>query len=162
MPNSFDIPLPSLVPSSPPPFQRPKSLLSFSYSANHTLLFDDSALNIFVQPPEKADLNYGYESWIKRPEEIGRLDGLLTAIVTDPARSEAKRADVVTWRGIMTKYVQLFLRPAHRLTASSRILVAPYEDSEGWDLNVMSVNGTLYIEEHIDDAKLQSKCVVNR
>ena len=38
-----------------------------------------------------------------------------------------------------------------------RILTAPYETRDGWDLNVMSVNGTLYLEEHSNDEKLQEK-----
>ena len=38
-----------------------------------------------------------------------------------------------------------------------RILTAPYEEREGWKLNVMCVNGTLYLEEHISDAKLLEK-----
>ena len=38
-----------------------------------------------------------------------------------------------------------------------RILAAPYEDREGWDLNLMRVGGTLYIEEHLDAEKLREK-----
>ena len=38
-----------------------------------------------------------------------------------------------------------------------RILTAPYEEREGWQLNVMCVNGTLYLEDHISDAKLLRK-----
>jgi hypothetical protein len=35
-----------------------------------------------------------------------------------------------------------------RLILLIRILIAPYENRDGWELNVMSVNGTLYFEEH--------------
>jgi len=38
-----------------------------------------------------------------------------------------------------------------------RILTAPYEEREGWALNVMKVKGTLYFEEFISDAKVQEK-----
>lgn len=38
-----------------------------------------------------------------------------------------------------------------------RILTAPYEEREGWALNVMKVGGTLYFEEFISDAKIQEK-----
>jgi hypothetical protein len=38
-----------------------------------------------------------------------------------------------------------------------RILTAPYEEREGWQLNVMCVNGTLYLEEHLSDARLIEK-----
>ena len=46
---------------------------------------------------------------------------------------------------------------------SARILTAPYEDSNGgvWDLNVMDVDGTLYLEEHTNDAKLAEKYAFN-
>jgi RAT1-interacting protein len=36
-------------------------------------------------------------------------------------------------------------------------LIAPYEERDGWDLNVMCVNGTMYFEEHISDAKLAER-----
>jgi len=47
---------------------------------------------------------------------------------------------VIAWRGVMT-----------------RILTAPYEEREGWELNVMCVNGTLYFEEYVSDAKILEK-----
>ena len=37
------------------------------------------------------------------------------------------------------------------------MLAAPYEEREGWDLNVMFVNGTLYLEEHLTKARLKEK-----
>lgn len=49
------------------------------------------------------------------------------------------------------------LRLIHHVDARSRILTAPYEDRDGWELNVMSVNGTLYLEEHLSEAKLRDK-----
>lgn len=38
-----------------------------------------------------------------------------------------------------------------------RILTSPYEDREGWDLNVMMINGTMYFEEHLSEARLKEK-----
>jgi RAT1-interacting protein len=38
-----------------------------------------------------------------------------------------------------------------------RILTAPYEERDGWELNVMNVNGTLYLEEYVSDARLLEK-----
>lgn len=40
-----------------------------------------------------------------------------------------------------------------------RILTAPYEERDGWELNIMFVNGVLYLEEHLTEARLQEKCV---
>ena len=98
--------------------QRPSRLLTFSYDAHRALHFDDSAMKYFVNPPMNADLKYGYSRWIKRPEEKGRIDGLLKAIVkyrqdldganNAPARGELglqwiQQMGCVSWRGVMTK-----------------------------------------------------------
>ncbi|KAF9643763.1 RAI1-domain-containing protein [Thelephora ganbajun] len=126
----------------PVPFQQPTPLTTFSYDSERELRFDDSSLRYYVDPPHGADLRHGYEKWIKRPEEKGRLDGLLRAWlrVRNGLPDEFMNGGVIAWRGVMT-----------------RILTAPYEEREGWQLNVMCVNGTVYLEEHISDAKLLEK-----
>ena len=43
------------------------------------------------------------------------------------------------------------------LIFDERILTSPYEDRDGWDINVMCVDGTLYLEEHLSDEKLREK-----
>ena len=43
-----------------------------------------------------------------------------------------------------------------------RILTAPYEERDSWEMNAMLVDGTLYLEEHVSDAKLLEKCVMIR
>lgn len=40
-----------------------------------------------------------------------------------------------------------------------RILVAPYEERDTWDLNVMMIDDALYFEEHLTDAQLTEKSV---
>ncbi|KIO26316.1 hypothetical protein M407DRAFT_24403 [Tulasnella calospora MUT 4182] len=137
------IPLPTFDhhgPVEPPPFQRPLALLTFSYTPERKLIWNNSAMKFYKNPPLNAPLDRDYDKWIKRPEERGRLDGLLRALRRKAVRPEAARADVVTWRGVMTK-----------------IITAPYENREGWDLNAMFVNNCLYIEEHSTDARLQEK-----
>ncbi|CDO74212.1 hypothetical protein BN946_scf185043.g264 [Trametes cinnabarina] len=135
----------------PVPFQQPTALLTFSYTPQRVLEFTNSALRYYIDPPPGADLRYGYERWIKRPEERTRLDGLLRAIKRVMQKADASAGPgsgskwlqdiaVVTWRGIMTK-----------------ILTAPYEERDRCELNVMYVNGTLYIEEHLSDARLLEK-----
>lgn len=44
-----------------------------------------------------------------------------------------------------------------RLTFAERVLTAPYEERDGWELNIMCVNGVLYLEEHLTEARLQEK-----
>ncbi|KAG6919167.1 hypothetical protein DXG01_008465 [Tephrocybe rancida] len=39
----------------------------------------------------------------------------------------------------------------------TKILTSPYEERDEWDLNVMSVNGTLYFEEHLSEERLKEK-----
>ena len=39
------------------------------------------------------------------------------------------------------------------------MIVAPYEDRDGWSINVMQLNGVLYFEEHLTDAQLEAKYV---
>jgi RAT1-interacting protein len=92
---------PSSVPT--PPFQQPLPLLTFSYTPTRTLEFTDSALRYFVEPSRGADLNYGVERWIRRPEERGRIDGLLKAWGRVRSQGRIGEVGVVTWRGVMTK-----------------------------------------------------------
>ncbi|KAH9995835.1 RAI1 like PD-XK nuclease-domain-containing protein, partial [Russula vinacea] len=140
---SSSLPYPSTSQSAPRavPFQRPLPLISFSYTNDRKLEFSDAAMRYYVRPPPDADLGHGYERWIRRPEERGRLDGLLRAISEIRRRGTGDPViNIVSWRGVMTK-----------------ILTAPYEDRDGWELNVMAINGTLYFEEFVSDARLQEK-----
>ncbi|EPQ52575.1 RAI1-domain-containing protein [Gloeophyllum trabeum ATCC 11539] len=125
---------------SPVPIQQPTSLLTFSYTPSRELVWDDSAMKYYVDPPPGAELSYGYERWVKKPEERGRIDSLLRAW----SKARMPGIGLVSWRGVMTK-----------------ILTAPYEERDSWDLNVMCVNGTLYLEEHSSDARLKEKDDMN-
>lgn len=126
-PNLTFLSYPSVEPgasssSSRVPFQQPSPVLSFSYTpVTHTQQFDDSALKAFVDPPLGADLNYGYERWLRKPDERGRLDGLLRAVQKvqekereaaeavaiaqgqETGKGKAKEIGVVAWRGVITK-----------------------------------------------------------
>ncbi|KAH8074813.1 RAI1-domain-containing protein [Cristinia sonorae] len=131
------------------PFQQPQQLLTFSYTPDHELEFTDSALRYYVDPPAGADLRYGYDRWIKRPEERGRLDSLLRAVCRTRQKLNSGAADssdwlrsigIVSWRGVMTK-----------------ILTAPYEERDGWELNVMLFGDTFYFEEHSSDDRVAER-----
>ena len=93
-------------------FQKPQSLLTFSYSPSRVLEFNDSALRYYVDPPRGANLRYGYDRWIRRPEEKGRLDGLLRSLIKigidrrqkgETSTAWLRDIGVVSWRGVMTK-----------------------------------------------------------
>lgn len=91
----------------PTPFQQPTQLATFSYTPDRELVFDNSAMKYYVEPPRGVKLNYGYDQWIKQEEERGRIDNLLKALSrvrSDPTRHTAvKELGVVSWRGVMTK-----------------------------------------------------------
>ncbi|EJD49018.1 hypothetical protein AURDEDRAFT_59961 [Auricularia subglabra TFB-10046 SS5] len=123
--------------TDPPIYGQPYQLASFSYSPERELVFDDSALRYYIDPPRRADLTYRYDHWNRRAEERGRLDGLLRACALPDVVGERGRANVITWRGVMTK-----------------IMSAPYEDRDGWELAVMCVNDQLYIEEQFTAERL--------
>ncbi|PPQ81014.1 hypothetical protein CVT25_014522 [Psilocybe cyanescens] len=126
------------------PFQQPSQLISFSYTPEHVQEFTDSALRYYVDPPLGSRLNYGYDRWVRKPDDRGRIDALLKAISKvkrDSARGGGlPEIAVVSWRGVMTK-----------------ILTVPYENRDAWELNVMLVNGTLYLEEHLTEDRLREK-----
>ncbi|KAJ7031395.1 RAI1-domain-containing protein [Mycena alexandri] len=132
---------------SPPvtatPFQRPTQIISFSYSPERELQFNDDALRYLASPPPRAQLAHGYDRWVRRPERRPRIDSLLRALSAGRQKQHpalASGVGAVAWRGVLT-----------------RILTAPYEEREGWEMNVMCVDGVLYFEEHLSDARLREK-----
>ncbi|KAF8896184.1 RAI1 like PD-XK nuclease-domain-containing protein [Infundibulicybe gibba] len=130
----------STPPKKPTPFQQPTQVISFSYTPLRELEFTESALRYYVDPPRRARLGYGYERWVQRVEERGRIDGLLTAFSKTKNLGGVGDIGVVAWRGVMTK-----------------ILISPYEEREGWMLNVMNINDTMYFEEHYSEVQLNDK-----
>lgn len=100
------LPLPSLraPPPTPPPFAAPLPLLTYSHDAAHTQSFTNSALRFLsAHPPIGADLNRGYDAWVRKADTRGRLDGLLRGLVRLSERGEGVKPGVVSWRGVMTK-----------------------------------------------------------
>ena len=87
-------------------FQKPSVITTFSYTPNRELVFDNSAIKYFVQPPARADLGYRYNRWTKRPDEKGRLDSLLRAVARSGVIPNPFDA-AVSWRGVMCKYATL-------------------------------------------------------
>ncbi|CAE6408910.1 unnamed protein product [Rhizoctonia solani] len=123
-----------------PAIGQPQQLTCFSYTPNRELRFDKSALKYYVPAPTNADLGYRYEHWTKRPEERGRIDSLLRAIEQDHVVGERKKGAFICWRGVMTK-----------------LLIAPFENRDPVNLNLMFVDGCIYAEEHTTDAALTEK-----
>jgi RAT1-interacting protein len=105
----YKLPYPSTTLRShdtqPVAFQQPTPLVTFSYNSSHVLQFNDSALRYYVDPPAGADLKYGYDRWIRRPEEKARIDGLLKAWMKakESLPDGGLKGGVIAWRGVMTK-----------------------------------------------------------
>ena len=102
IPQSLEMPSKGWSPKAVP-FQKPFQLISFSYTPERKLVFDNSAMKFWVDPPRGADLSHRYEHWTRRGEEKNRLDGLLKAISEGPCKEAKRRAQVVCWRGILCK-----------------------------------------------------------
>ncbi|KAK9893609.1 RAI1-domain-containing protein [Cystobasidium minutum MCA 4210] len=130
--------------SQPVPLTRPQHFHSFSYGEDRELLVDatnkDASLRWYKQPVLGCDLRFGYERCVWRPEDIDEgLDALLASLLArlrDPSAEEAlsnllQSTAVITWRGMATK-----------------LLTALYEEREGFEMNVMMVDGCLYLEEY--------------
>jgi RAT1-interacting protein len=102
--------IPSDTPPKQTPFQQPTPLLSFSKTPDRTVEFTDSALRYFVDPPRGAQLGYGYERWVPKVEERGRVDGLVQALARVRVGGgvgvggEGGDVGVVAWRGVITRY----------------------------------------------------------
>lgn len=158
--------------SAPPLFQQPAPLCSFSFDEQRKQWQDDRCKRFYRGPPPYknrhpqqsrappafgADLNYGLERFVRRDESVPEhLDALVAALQhkieaagsdaeQDEADKERRRADVVTWRGIITK-----ICTAYEQTTEARF-------SDPLDLNAMMLDGTLYLEEYTSPSGFAEK-----
>ncbi|GKT40704.1 decapping nuclease RAI1 [Colletotrichum spaethianum] len=99
------------------PVKRPKEFACFSYDDNHDFHLGDSSLRYYYTPALGADLSKGYDSFIKhddsKPEHLGAL--LKTIKAHEEETGQKIDAQIVTWRGMMTK-----------------IMASPFEDRDGY------------------------------
>ncbi|KAF4994876.1 hypothetical protein FGRMN_5508 [Fusarium graminum] len=87
------------------PVKRPKEFACFSYDDNHEFHFDESSLKYYYTPQLGADLSKGFDTFQKL-DDTGddHLVSLLKTIVAHEQETGKKiDANVVTWRGMMTK-----------------------------------------------------------
>ncbi|PLN79234.1 HLA class III protein Dom3z [Aspergillus taichungensis] len=113
--------------------RRPREITSFSYDDNHEFHLGDLSLRYYYPPSLPADLNKGFDSFQKL-DDAGdeHLDALLESIIALEKETGKKcEADVITWRGMMTK-----------------ILTAPFDNMNGFEMNATCFQGTIFIEEN--------------
>jgi RAT1-interacting protein len=77
----------------------------FSYDDNHEFHLGDSSMRYYYNPTLGADLSQGFNTFIKHDDsKAEHLDALLKTIKDHEERTGAKiDANIVTWRGMMTK-----------------------------------------------------------
>ncbi|KAJ7230033.1 hypothetical protein GGX14DRAFT_692017 [Mycena pura] len=101
-----------------------KQSACFSVCDSRLEVDSTAALRYFVHPPMNANIRDGLREFMKRP----RLDNVFKMCLAAQSSEELLRAEVVTWRGIMTKIIL----------------------GEKIELNVSYHQGVLYLEEHGD------------
>jgi RAT1-interacting protein len=84
---------------------RPREITCFSYDDAHKLQLDSSSLRYYHTPELHVPLSAGFETFVKHDDSVDEhLDSLLEAIIDLERRTGEKVvADIVTWRGMMTK-----------------------------------------------------------
>ncbi|KAH0600301.1 hypothetical protein MHUMG1_01297 [Metarhizium humberi] len=127
------------------PVKRPKEFACFSYDENHEFRLDDSSMKYYYTPQLGADLSKGFEKFQKLDDSGDEhLDSLLKTILAHERETGKKiDANVVTWRGMMTK-----------------IMAALFEQQDGFEMNATLYQNCIFIEEN-NTYKLQSRAKEN-
>ncbi|KAG5796901.1 hypothetical protein H9Q69_004075 [Fusarium xylarioides] len=115
------------------PVKRPKEFACFSYDDNHEFRLDDSSLKYYYTPQLGADLSKGFDTFQKL-DDTGddHLDSLLKTIAAHEQETGKKiDANIVTWRGMMTK-----------------IMAAPFDQMDGFEMNATLYQDCIFIEEN--------------
>ncbi|KAI1170299.1 RAI1 like PD-XK nuclease-domain-containing protein [Nemania sp. FL0916] len=126
--------------------KRPKEFACFSYDGKHEFHLDDSSMQWYYPPRLGANLSKGFDKFDKHDESIDEhLDSLLKTIAAHE-KEEGKKIDanVVTWRGMMTK-----------------IMSAPFEDRDGFEMTATLYEDCMYGPSStyvIPDRKSLTKC----
>lgn len=82
-----------------------QEITCFSYDDQHSFHLGDSSLRYYYPPRLPADLNRGYDTFQKLDDSADEhLDALLETIMALEKETGKKcEADIITWRGMMTK-----------------------------------------------------------
>ncbi|KXS18956.1 RAI1-domain-containing protein [Gonapodya prolifera JEL478] len=127
---------------NPPQFQQPKELFHFSFDEHRHYIPDDSELRQYTPMDTTIPLTDGYDRLVTRDPTVNEhLDHLLKSVqdqsILQKLQVKSGAPLIVTWRGIMTK-----------------ILTAPYDNRDEWELRVIKHKGVHYMEERLTAAKV--------
>ncbi|KAL8808880.1 MAG: hypothetical protein Q9200_003924 [Gallowayella weberi] len=98
-------PLDRFVTGESASIRRPREIASFSYDNAHIFHLDERSLRYYYPARIGADLSKGFETFQQLDDTADdHLDSLLKTLIDLEKRTGAKcQADVITWRGMMTK-----------------------------------------------------------
>ncbi|KAF3020958.1 decapping endonuclease targeting mRNA [Neopestalotiopsis sp. 37M] len=113
--------------------KRPKEFACFSYDDKHEFHLGDSSLKYYYPPELGADLSAGFDTFDKHDDSGDEhLDSLLKTIMAHEQQDGKKiDAQIVTWRGMMTK-----------------IMSALFDDRDGFEMNATLYQDCIFIEEN--------------
>ncbi|KAI9040899.1 DXO/RAI1 family decapping nuclease [Aspergillus affinis] len=127
--------------------RRPREITCFSYDDDHQFHLGEPSLRYYYPPSLPADLNRGFDTFQKLDDAADEhLDALLETIIAHEKETGKKcETDIITWRGMMTK-----------------ILTAPFDTMNGWEMNATNFQGTIFIEENNAYKNLQKQIQHNQ
>jgi len=90
-----------------PPYQEPHLLHTYSHVSSREIQHDVPPLAYHTRAPIGCDLNNGFDRRIERdPRSKEHLDGLCEGLLRYVRRKGSmKKGALVTWRGMLTRYV---------------------------------------------------------
>ncbi|GMK55772.1 hypothetical protein CspeluHIS016_0208280 [Cutaneotrichosporon spelunceum] len=125
------LPLPPTQLPPPPAYRQPVLVTTYSHLPDRRLEAGDASM-AYLRPGGAlpgSDLEYGFEDRIERDEALEEhLDGMCWALRSHD--HPERKGGVVSWRGMMT-----------------RIMTAPFEDREGWEMRALALGGSVYLEQ---------------
>jgi len=82
-----------------------QEIACFSYDDKHQFRLDDSSIKYYWPPTLGADLSRGFDTFEKLDDTADdHLDSLLKTIIAhEQELGKPVEADLITWRGMMTK-----------------------------------------------------------
>ncbi|KAI6716320.1 RAI1 protein [Diplocarpon mali] len=116
--------------------KRPKEIACFSYDDKHQFRLDDSSIRYYYPPVIGADLSRGYDTFEKLDDAADEhLDALLKTLISlEQKTGKRVEADIITWRGMMTKFMAAifsdrdgFVSPVSVMQGSIANLVQSFE-----------------------------------
>lgn len=112
----------------------------FSYDDAHVFYLDDRSLRYYYPPRLGADLSKGFDKFQQLDDTADdHLDSLLSTIIALEKKSGVKcEADIITWRGMMTKVSKrcqpVIVRILKMLILYLQIMATPYDNMNGYGL----------------------------